>query len=151
MYRIIARTIARWLQTGERPLLSSKFVGPGAALFLSCYLIGASIATLAAELSASELKRNCTLLGDPPDELTREEADLRLRCVSWWEGYLDRLKAEKTLSSTDPSICLQVDITVGRVARIYLRYVSENPPPLSQPAYIAADSALRQFHCPPDQ
>jgi hypothetical protein len=62
---------------------------------LSCYLIGASIATLAAELSASELKRNCTLLGDPPDELTREEADLRLRCVSWWEGYLDRVRQNR--------------------------------------------------------
>jgi hypothetical protein len=121
------------------------------ALLVGFYLIGASIATLAAELSASELKRNCTLLGDPPDELTREEADLRLRCVSWWEGYLDRLKAEKTQSSKEPPICLPVDITVGRLARVYLRYVSENPPPLSQPAYIAADSALRQFPCPPDK
>jgi hypothetical protein len=121
------------------------------ALFLGCCLVGASTATLAAELSASELKRNCTLLGDPPDELTREEADLRLRCVSWWEGYLDRLKVERTLSSKAPAICLPADMTVGRLARVYLRYVSENPPPLSQPAYIAADSALRQFPCPPDE
>lgn len=66
------------------------------ALFLICYLVGASISTLAEELRATELQRNCSLLGDPPDKLTREEANLVLRCVSWWEGYLDRLKTEKS-------------------------------------------------------
>jgi hypothetical protein len=42
------------------------------ALFLVCYLAGASISTFAEELRATELQRNCSLLGDPPDELTRE-------------------------------------------------------------------------------
>jgi hypothetical protein len=36
------------------------------ALFLICYLVGASISTLAEELRATELQRNCSLLGDPP-------------------------------------------------------------------------------------
>ena len=59
-------------------------------------LLGTSVPALAEELRATELERNCSLLGDPPDELTREEANLVLRCVSWWEGYLDRLKAVKS-------------------------------------------------------
>src|SRR5262245_58819634 len=66
-------------------------------------LFGASIPTLAEGLSASELARNCRLLGDPPDQLTQEEANLVLRCVSWWEGYLDRLKAERSQSHTQRS------------------------------------------------
>ena len=76
------------------------------ALLLICYLAGASISTLAEELRATELQRNCSLLGDPPDELTREEASLVLRCVSWWEGYLDRLKTEKSVSPKQSPICL---------------------------------------------
>ena len=112
-------------------------------------LIGASISTLAEELRASELARNCSLLGDPPDQLTREEANLVLRCVSWWEGYLDRLKAERSQSSKQSPICLPEDATVGRLVAFYLRYVHDNSPPLSQPAYVAADLALRQFACPP--
>ena len=103
--------------------------------------------TLAGELLAPELQRNCSLLGDPPDELTREEANLVLRCVSWWEGYLDRLKVEKSLSPNQSPICIPEDATVGRIVRSYIRYVHDNPPPLSQPAYAAADSALRQFPC----
>jgi hypothetical protein len=120
------------------------------ALFLICYLVGASFSTLAEELRATELQRNCSLLGDPPDELTREEANLVLRCVSWWEGYLDRLKTEKSLSPKQSPICLPEDATVGRLVHFYLRYLHDNPPPLSQPAYVAADLALRQFPCPPD-
>jgi Rap1a immunity proteins len=121
------------------------------ALFLVCYLAGASISTFAEELRATELQRNCSLLGDPPDELTREEANLVLRCVSWWEGYLDRLKTEKSMLSPKQSpICLPEDATVGRVVHFYLHYLHDNPPPLSQPAYVAADLALRQFPCPPD-
>lgn len=118
------------------------------ALFL-IFLFGAAMPTLAGELLAPELKRNCSLLGDPPDELTREEAHLVLRCVSWWEGYLDRLKAEKSLFPNQSPICIPEDATVGRIVRSYLRYVHDNPPPLSQPAYAAADSALRQFPCSP--
>jgi len=114
-------------------------------------VFGASIPTLAEELSASELARNCLLLGDPPDQLTREEANLVLRCVSWWEGYLDRLKAERRQSSKQSPICLPEDATVGRLVAYYLRYVHDNAPPLSQPAYVAADFALRQFPCPPDK
>jgi hypothetical protein len=117
------------------------------ALFLICYLAGASVSTLAGELLAPELQRNCSLLGDPPDELTREEASLVLRCVSWWEGYLDRLKTEKSVKQSP--ICLPEDATVGRLVRHYLRYVHEHPQPLNQPAYVAADLALRQFPCPP--
>jgi hypothetical protein len=113
------------------------------------FLVGASMPTLAEELRATELQRNCSLLGDPPDELTREEANLALRCVSWWEGYLDRLKAEKSLSPNQSPICIPEDATVGRIVRSYIRYIHDNPPPLSQPAYAAADSALRQFPCPP--
>jgi Rap1a immunity proteins len=120
------------------------------ALFLICYLVGASISTLAEELRATELQRNCSLLGDPPDELTREEANLVLRCVSWWEGCLDRLKTEKGLFPKQSPICLPEDATVGRLIHFYLRYLHDNPPPLSQPAYVAADLALRQFPCPPD-
>jgi hypothetical protein len=112
-------------------------------------LIGASTPTLAEELRASELARNCSLLGDPPDQLTREEANLVLRCVSWWEGYLDRLKAERSQSPKQSPICLPEDATVGRLVAFYLRYVHDNSPPLSQPAYVAADLALRQFACPP--
>jgi hypothetical protein len=112
-------------------------------------LIGASIPTLAEELRASELARNCSLLGDPPDQLTREEANLVLRCVSWWEGYLDRLKAERSQSPKQSPICLPEDATVGRLVAFYLRYVHDHSPPLSQPAYVAADLALRQFACPP--
>jgi Rap1a immunity proteins len=112
-------------------------------------LIGASIPTLAEELRASELARNCSLLGDPPDQLTREEANLVLRCVSWWEGYLDRLKAERSQSPKHSPICLPEDATVGRLVAFYLRYVHDNSPPLGQPAYVAADLALRQFACPP--
>ena len=112
-------------------------------------LIGASTPTLAEELRASELARNCSLLGDPPDQLTREEANLVLRCVSWWEGYLDRLKAERSQSPKQTPICLPEDATVGRVVAFYLRYVHDNSPPLTQPAYVAADLALRQFGCPP--
>jgi hypothetical protein len=112
-------------------------------------LIGASIPTLAEELRASELARNCSLLGDPPDQLTREEANLVLRCVSWWEGYLDRLKAERSQSPKQSPICLPEDATVGRLVAFYLRYVHDNSPPLSQPAYVTADLALRQFACPP--
>jgi hypothetical protein len=115
----------------------------------SMLLIGASIPTLAEELRASELARNCSLLGDPPDQLTREEANLVLRCVSWWEGYLDRLKAERSRSPKQSPICLPEDATVGRLVAFYLRYVHDNSPPLSQPAYVAADLALRQFACPP--
>ena len=85
------------------------------AFFLICYLVGASISTLAEELRATELQRNCSLLGDPPDKLTREEANLVLRCVSWWEGYLDRLKTEKSLSPKQSPICLPEDATVGRL------------------------------------
>jgi Rap1a immunity proteins len=112
-------------------------------------LIGASTPTLAEELRASELARNCSLLGDPPDQLTREEANLVLRCVSWWEGYLDRLKAERSQSPKQSPICLPEDATVGRLVAFYLRYVHDNSPPLSQPAYVTADLALRQFACPP--
>jgi hypothetical protein len=112
-------------------------------------LIGASIPMLAEELRASELARNCSLLGDPPDQLTREEANLVLRCVSWWEGYLDRLKTERSQSPKQSPICLPEDATVGRLVAFYLRYVHDNSPPLSQPAYVAADLALRQFACPP--
>ena len=120
------------------------------SIALSCILfIGASIPTLAEELKASELARNCSLLGDPPDQLTREEANLVLRCVSWWEGYLDRLKAERSQSPKQSPICLPEDATVGRLVAFYLRYVHEKSPPLSQPAYVAADLALRQFACPP--
>ena len=120
------------------------------SIALSCILfIGASIPTLAEELRASELARNCSLLGDPPDQLTREEANLVLRCVSWWEGYLDRLKAERSQSPKQSPICLPEDATVGRLVAFYLRYVHEKSPPLSQPAYVAADLALRQFACPP--
>src|SRR4029450_13450483 len=79
-------------------------------------LIGASIPTLAEELRASELARICSLLGDPPDQLTREEANLVLRCVSWWEGYLDRLKTERNQSPKQSPICLPEDATVGRLA-----------------------------------
>jgi Rap1a immunity proteins len=111
-------------------------------------LIGASTPTLAEELRASELARNCSLLGDPPDQLTREEANLVLRCVSWWEGYLDRLKAERSQSPKQSPICLPEDGTVGRLVAFYLRYVHDNSPPLSQPAYVTADLALRQFACP---
>lgn len=122
----------------------------GLALILICFVFGTSSPTLARELSASELARNCSLLGDPPDQLTREEANLVLRCVSWWEGYLDRLKVERSQSPKQSSICLPEDATVGRLAGLYVRYVRDNSPPLSQPAYVAADLALRQFPCPPD-
>jgi Rap1a immunity proteins len=113
------------------------------------FLVGVSIPTLAEELKASELARNCSLLGDPPDQLTREEANLVLRCVSWWEGYLDRLKAERSHSQKQSPICIPKDATVGRLVAYYVRYVHDNSPPLGQPAYVAADLALRQFPCPP--
>jgi Ssp1 endopeptidase immunity protein Rap1a len=119
---------------------------------LFCLLVlGTSAAALAEELRATELQRNCSLLGDPPDQLTREEANLVLRCVSWWEGYLDRLKAEKSLSQKQSAICIPEDATVGRLVHFYLRYVHDHPLPLSQPAYLAADLALRQFPCPSDK
>ena len=120
----------------------------GIALFC-LLLLGTSVPTLAEELRATELERNCSLLGDPPDELTREEANLVLRCVSWWEGYLDRLKAERSLSPKQSPICIPEDATVGRLVHFYLRYVHDNPPPLNQRAYAAADLALRQFPCSP--
>ena len=112
-------------------------------------LLGTSVPALAEELRATELERNCSLLRDPPDELTREEANLALRCVSWWEGYLDRLKAEKSLPPRQSPICIPEDATVGQLVHFYLRYAHD--PPLSQPAYVAADLALRRFPCPPDR
>ena len=74
-------------------------------------LLGTSVPALAEELRATELERNCSLLR----ELTREEANLALRCVSWWEGYLDRLKVEKSLSPKQSPICIPEDATVGQL------------------------------------
>ena len=131
-----------------------------ALLWIYATLLAAGNAWAAADITGGELLEICTA--------DQNDGTKRLRCVAYIQGAWSGLEvgfsvAEMAhedvphshntryehLTADDQSLCAPFGVTVGQVAKVFVKYANDHPEDLHNPAAVMMMGAFVTGFCPP--
>jgi hypothetical protein len=97
-------------------------------------------------ITNQELENDCKLIIKPPQDAM--ETFQIGKCIGFILG-MDGLLAIEDLTKNRRTVCKPENITIGQVARIFLKWTNKNPEKLHQVAVIGLlEAELEAFPCP---